>query len=69
MRIRWLIVPLYAATLAGEWSLVRSRHYPSDIFGGAAISVVVALVASKVWPAHRSDDSVTAGPPAGESGS
>jgi undecaprenyl-diphosphatase len=68
--IRWLFVPLYAATLAGEWSLVRSRaHYPSDIFAGAAISVVVALVASKVWPAHRSDASVTAGSPAGESGS
>ncbi len=62
--IRWLFVPLYAATLAGEWSLVRSRaHYPSDIFAGAAISVVVAVVASKVWPAHRSDASVTAGPP------
>ncbi len=67
--IRWLFVPLYAATLAGEWSLVRSRaHYPSDIFAGAAISVVVALVASRLWPTHWGDASDTAGSPAGESG-
>lgn len=53
----WLFVPLYAATLAAEWSLVRSRaHYPSDIFAGAAVSVVVALVAWKLWPPHRSAD-------------
>lgn len=52
--IRWMFVPLYAATLAGEWSLVRSRaHYPSDIFAGAALSIVIALVASKMWPPHR----------------
>jgi undecaprenyl-diphosphatase len=52
--VPWLIVPLYAATIAGEWSMVRSRaHYPSDIFAGAAISVVVALVAWKAWPPHR----------------
>ncbi len=74
--IPWLFAPLYAATLAGEWSLVRSRaHYPSDIFAGAAISVAVALVASKVWPPQRTvhdddriDDAGTerlsAGPPA-----
>ncbi|MFN2504264.1 MAG: phosphatase PAP2 family protein, partial [Acidimicrobiales bacterium] len=47
-------VPLYAATLAAEWSMVRSRaHYPSDILAGAAISVLVALVAWRVWPPHR----------------
>ena len=52
--VPWLIVPLYAATVAAEWSMVRSRaHYPSDIFAGAAISVVVALVAWKLWPPHR----------------
>jgi len=52
--VPWLIVPFYAATLAAEWSMVRSRaHYPSDIFAGAAVSVVVALVAWKVWPPHR----------------
>jgi len=50
----WLFVPLYAATLAAEWSLVRSRaHYPSDIMAGGAISVAVALVAWKVWPPQR----------------
>ena len=49
-----LIVPLYAATLAAESSMVRSRaHYPSDIVAGAAVSIVVALVAWKVWPPHR----------------
>jgi membrane-associated phospholipid phosphatase len=54
--VPWLFVPLYAATLAGEWSLVRSRaHYPSDIFAGAAISVAVALVAQRVWPPHRTE--------------
>ncbi len=53
--VPWLIVPLYAATVAAEWSMVRSRaHYPSDIFAGAAIAVGVALVSRKVWPAHRS---------------
>jgi len=52
--IPWLFVPLYGATLAGEWSLVRSRaHYPSDILAGAAISVAVALAAWKLWPPHR----------------
>jgi len=52
--VPWLIVPLYGATLAAEWSMVRSRaHYPSDIFAGAAISVVVALVAWRMWPPHR----------------
>lgn len=52
--VPWLIVPFYAATLAAEWSMVRSRaHYPSDIFAGAAISVAVALVAWRVWPPHR----------------
>ncbi len=52
--VPWLIVPLYAATIAAEWSMVRSRaHYPSDIFGGAAISILVALVLSKAWPPHR----------------
>ncbi len=55
--VPWLVVPLYAATIAAEWSMVRSRaHYPSDIFAGAAISVVVALVAWKVWPPHRLAD-------------
>lgn len=55
--IPWLFAPLYAATLAGEWSLVRSRaHHPSDVFAGAFISVAVAVVGSKVWPPHRVRD-------------
>ena len=53
--VPWLFAPLYAATLTAEWALVRSRaHYPSDIFGGAAIAVAVALAMSKAWPPHRS---------------
>lgn len=76
--VPWLFVPLYAATLASEWSLVRSRaHYPSDVFAGAAISVVVAYVGSKVWPPHRgesregpkvagADEPAAAGPRAGD---
>ncbi len=49
-----LFAPLYAATLAAEWALVRSRaHYPSDIFGGAAVAIVVGIVLSKVWQPHR----------------
>ncbi len=64
--IPWLFVPLYGATLAGEWSLLRSRaHYPSDIFAGAAISIVVALVATRLWPSHRAsqeqDDAIAQG--------
>lgn len=52
--VPWLIVPLYAATLAAEWSMIRSQaHYPSDIFGGAALGIVVAVVAQKVWPSKR----------------
>jgi len=52
-----LFVPLYAATLASEWSLIRSRsHYPSDVMAGGAIAVGVALVLRKVWPSHRSVD-------------
>lgn len=52
-----LFVPLYAATLAAEWSLVRSRsHYPSDVFGGAAIAIAVSLATWKLWPPQRSAD-------------
>ncbi|MDQ6798930.1 MAG: phosphatase PAP2 family protein [Actinomycetota bacterium] len=50
----YLFVPLYAATLLAEWSLVRSRsHYPSDVFAGAALAVAVSLVAFKLWPPVR----------------
>jgi len=58
-----LIVPLYAATLLSEWSLVRSRsHYPSDVFAGAGLAVVIALVAWKLWPPTRGR-AHEAGPP------
>ncbi len=59
--IPWLFVPLYSATLAAEWALVRCRaHYPSDIFGGAAIAIVVALAMAKAWPPHRTADTESA---------
>lgn len=52
--VPWLIFPLYAATLAAEWSMVRSQaHYPSDIFAGAAVGIAVALVAQRIWPPQR----------------
>ncbi len=52
-----LFVPLYAATLVSEWSLVRSRsHYPSDIFAGAGLAIVVALVVRRLWPPVRTKD-------------
>ncbi len=64
--IPWLFVPLYGATLAGEWSLVRSRgHYPSDIFAGAAISIAIALVAARLWPSHRAAHGRDASVPGG----
>ncbi len=55
-----LFVPLYAATAASEWSLIRARsHYPSDAFGGAALGVVVAAAVWKVWPPRRGRDENT----------
>lgn len=51
----YLFIPLYGATLAAEWSLVRSRsHYPSDVLGGGIIAVVVCMVTWKLWPPQRS---------------
>jgi len=51
----YLFIPLYAATLVSEWSLVRSRsHYPSDVFAGAGLAIVVSLVMLKLWPPVRS---------------
>lgn len=49
-----LFVPLYAATAASEWSLLRSRsHYVSDVFAGGALGVGVAMAAWKLWPPPR----------------
>ncbi len=49
-----LFVPLCAATLVSEWSLVRSRsHYPSDVFAGAGLAIAIALVARRLWPPVR----------------
>ena len=68
--VPWLFAPLYTATLAAEWALVRCRaHYPSDIFGGAAISIVVAFAMAKAWPPQRTrkdDRPAPAGVPAEE---
>ena len=50
-----LILPLYGATVASEWSLIRSRsHYPSDVFAGGLLAVGVATVMWKLWPPRRS---------------
>lgn len=50
-----LILPLYGATVASEWSLIRSRsHYPSDVVAGGLLAVGVAAVMWKLWPTQRS---------------
>lgn len=52
-----LLLPLYAATAASEWSLLRARsHYPSDVLAGAALAAGVAAAAWKLWPTSNSDD-------------
>jgi undecaprenyl-diphosphatase len=52
-----LFIPLYAATVASEWSLIRSRaHYLSDVLAGGGLAVAVAVAASKLWPSRRSVD-------------
>lgn len=49
-----LILPLYGATVASEWSLIRSRsHYPSDVFAGGLLAVAVATVMWRLWPTRR----------------
>lgn len=46
-----LFVPLSGLTLAAHWSLVRSRgHYPTDVFAGGVVGVVVAVAAWRLWP-------------------
>ncbi|HEX2275066.1 MAG TPA: phosphatase PAP2 family protein [Acidimicrobiales bacterium] len=46
-----LFIPLTAATMAGHWSMVRSRgHYPSDVLVGGVVGIVVALAAWRLWP-------------------
>ena len=61
-----LLIPLYAATAASEWSLLRARsHYLSDVVGGAALGVGVAAAAWKLWPTATSDRRNTALDPPG----
>jgi len=63
-----LFVVLGPATTAAHWSLVRSRgHYPSDVFVGGILAVVVVLVTWRLWPtgpvADHNDDQEKAGEP------
>ena len=65
-----LFLALGPATTAAHWSLVRSRgHYPSDVFAGGVLAVVVVLVAWKIWPpgppGDGEDDRDTVAQPAG----
>lgn len=49
-----LILPLYGATVASEWSLIRSRsHYPSDVFAGGLLALGVAAAVWKLWSGQR----------------
>lgn len=51
-----LLIPLYAATAASEWSLLRARsHYLSDVIAGAALAVGVAAAAWKLWPTDAAE--------------
>jgi membrane-associated phospholipid phosphatase len=46
-----VVLPLSIATLGSHWSLIRARrHYPSDILGGGAVAVAVAVAAWKLRP-------------------
>lgn len=46
-----LFIPLALATSAAHWSLIRSRgHYPSDVFVGGCVGVVVAAALWRVRP-------------------
>lgn len=55
--IRPLLLPLSAAMLAANWSLLRKRsHYPSDIMAGWVLGSAVAFAAWKLWPTKESAD-------------
>ena len=61
-----LLIPLYAATAASEWSLLRARsHYLSDIVAGAALAVGVAAAAWKLWPTASGEQRDTTPDPPG----
>ncbi len=53
-----LFIVLAPATMAAHWSMIRSRgHYPTDVFAGGVLAVVVVLAAWKIWPpGPRGDD-------------
>lgn len=55
-----LFIALAPATMAAHWSLIRSQgHYPTDVFAGGVLAVLVVAVTWKVWPP---------GPPADDEG-
>lgn len=46
-----LFLPLSGATMAGHWSLVRTRaHYLTDVLAGGALGIAVALGLRAWWP-------------------
>jgi len=46
-----LFLPLSGATMAGHWSLVRTRaHHLTDVLAGGALGVAVALALRAWWP-------------------
>lgn len=50
-------VPLSACTMAVHWALVRKRaHYPTDVFAGGVLAVVVVLIIWKLWPPRRTSE-------------
>lgn len=59
-----LFLPLSAATLAGHWSLVRTRaDHLTDVLAGGAIGIVVALAVGRLWPDGGGHESAPKSPP------
>jgi undecaprenyl-diphosphatase len=50
------------ATAVGIARVVNGVHYPSDIVGGWAVGVGVAMLTLRWWPLRRSEPATAAGP-------
>jgi undecaprenyl-diphosphatase len=56
-------LPLSACTVAGHWSLVRTRaHHLSDVLAGGALGIAVAFAVGTLWPADNAGNGDPNGP-------